>query len=116
MFILNLKNTPYCLLQLSVSPINALLSVALRGLIWLIVLFLFCFFGVHLTILAIIGWKHQQTDSKKHDDKNNGATENKNAENKAPTPTAQEPIYYIVERKRKPAKSNFGTPKQIRFK
>ena len=41
--------------------------------------------------------------------------EPKKEEKKAPAETPQEPIYYIVERKRR-TKSSYGEPKRINFK
>lgn len=101
-----------------VLPINALLSNAWLGFFCLIGLFLFCFLGVHLLILAHVGWKYKPLFIQKTPNKNEKTStqEEKKSENKAPTQTAQEPIYYIVERKSKDKNGRYGKPKQIHFK
>lgn len=118
MFIVDVKNIIHYLLSSTPAiSVNILLGSAIHGLFWLIGLFLFCFFGVHLIILATVGWKYQNPFPKKECKTHTDPTSQKeDKENKAPTPTAQEPIYYIVERKTKRAKSSYGEPKQIRFK
>ena len=93
---------------------HALLTTAANGIFCLILLFLFCFLCVHLIKFAQIGWKHQNKQPEKPTDNTAEKTENK--ENKAPAQNPQEPIYYIVEKKTKRAKSSYGEPKQIRFK
>lgn len=101
---------------MKIYPLDSLLSIytnllaaGIDGFFHLLFLLIFCFVGTHLILLARIGWLHQTKQEKNADD------EPKNAENKAPAPS-QEPIYYIVERKTKRAKSSYGTPKQFRFK
>lgn len=93
---------------------NALLIRPIAmGAIWLSLLFTFCFLGVHIAQLAKIGWKHLSAPSAEpNKPQNQPAAPDK----KAPAPqTAQEPVYYIVERKKKRPKTNYGEPKPIRF-
>lgn len=94
---------------------NALLirPIAL-GAIWLLILFLFCFLGVHIAQLAKFGWKFF---SVKADEPAKAQAKEPTAppEKKAPASQTQEPVYYIVERKKKRPKSNYGEPKPIRF-
>ena len=75
---------------------------------WLIFLFIFCFLGVHIFRLALIG-----IESFRNED---STEEEKSEEKKAPSEQPKEPIYYIVEKKTKRAKSSYSEPKQIRFK
>lgn len=85
---------------------NAILSIFPVGTLSLIFLFCACFLIIHIIKLIKIGWLAQ------------GKMENneKKEEEKAPAPKpAQEPVYYIVERKRR-AKSSFSEPKRIHFK
>ena len=96
---------------------NTLLSIYGAGVASLIVLFILCFFFVHLARLVRIGWHAQkranttkapqtaQPTQKAQSDKTTGTK----------SPPATEPIYYIVERKRR-VKSGYSEPKQIRFK
>ena len=88
---------------------NTLLSVYGAGSIALIVLFLLCFALVHLARLVKFGWNAQKKPN----------TKPAQIEPKKETPpekaTVQEPVYYIVERKKR-TKSNYSEPKQIRFK
>lgn len=78
------------------------------GCISLVVVFALCFVSVHLLRLARLGRIYQKQQKQavqmKTDEKQN-----------SPDKKPEEPIYYIVERKRK-VKSNFSTPKQIHFK
>ena len=85
------------------------------GFALLFFLFLFCFFTVHLCILANVGWEVKQKE--KHQSKSKNL---ESEEKKTPTPkntSAQEPIYYIVEKKRMKSKpkTTYSEPKQIRF-
>ena len=87
------------------------------GILWLFLLFGACFLLVHIARLVKFGWKYH-----KGNDAPASSTEPakpaKPPEKEKPTPTGnppQEPIYYIVEKKRR-AKTSFGEPKQIRFK
>ncbi len=77
------------------------------GVVWIGLLFGLCFLLVHLIKLVKLGWEHRApTPPPKPTEKE---------EQKAPAKTSQEPVYYIVEKKRR-AKTSFGEPKQIRFK
>jgi hypothetical protein len=93
---------------------HALLSTAANGIVCLILLFVFCFLCIHLLKFAQIGWTYQNNQTEKPTEPPIEKAENK--ENKAPAQNPQEPIYYIVEKKTKRAKSSYGEPKQIRFK
>ena len=90
------------LLSSGVSPV--------LGLLALLLLFGVCFCAVHAVKLAKIGWKHRENEPKKSDQ----TTE------KTSTPErkseAQEHVYYIVERKKRRAKSEYSEPKEFRFK
>ena len=90
---------------------TALLASPILGAVWLIFLFLLCFFAVHFIRLAKLGqrWREEQTQKKEQ----KPAPEKE--EKQTPPNNTGEPIYYIVERKRR-TKSSFGEPKQIRFK
>ena len=92
--------------------LHALLISAGLGFIWLILLFLFCFCGVHGIRLAKYGWTYQQ-----HKEKAPPAQKSPEPpkEERAPTPS-QEPVYYIVEKKRTRQKAKYSEPKEIRFK
>ena len=84
---------------------NLLLSIFPIGAFSLLVLFGVCFLLIHIVKLIKIGWLAQKKN----------APEQKEEE-KTPAPSsAQEPVYYIVERKRR-TKSSYGEPKRIRFK
>lgn len=105
---------------------NCLLSAPLSGAFWLIFLFILCFFGVHVVRLAKIGWKYQKrhgepapTNSQKREAPDSQPREEKPAapQNAQPTSNAPpEPVYYIVERKRKRPRETYSPPKEIKFK
>ncbi len=84
------------------------------GIFWLLFLFGFCFFTVHLVRLARIGQRHLRQVQKPPEQKPPVKAEKEKEKTPAQEP-AREPIYYIVERKRK-SKSSFSEPKEIRFK
>lgn len=88
-----------------------LLSLPIKGMLWTIALFLVCFIGTHVVILTRLGWEYQQQKNEPTTDKKEKETEEK----KAPPEKQAEPIYYIVERKTRRAKSTYGEPKQINF-
>jgi hypothetical protein len=90
-------NTFYCLL-----------SVHAFGFLWLVVLFAVCFLAVHTFRLARLGRKYQKQ-------RNHTPPPNTAQEKKTPPQSEGEPIYYIVERKRR-AKSSYSEPKRIHFK
>lgn len=87
---------------------NLMLSPAFFGVFWLALLFSGCFLGVHIARLVRFGWLYQkkETPPKPAEEKKEKAPE--------PKPSA-EPVYYIVERKRK-TRQSYGEPKEIRFK
>lgn len=87
---------------------NLLLVSPIVGFVWIARLFGFCFLAVHILKLARIGWEAPKTQPSAP------PKEEKKEENKAPA--SQEPIYYIVERKTRRAKSSYKEPKEIRFK
>ena len=89
-----------------------LLSLPVKGLLWTILLFLICFIGTHVLLLARLGWELQQRNTPTQSEKTGEKTEEK----KAPPEKQTEPIYYIVERKTRRAKPAYGEPKQINFK
>lgn len=91
----------YLLTPISVSP--------LFGVMWLIALFTACFLFVHLTRLVRFGWLYQKQPREERKPP-------EQAEKKTPeTPPSVQPVYYIVERKRK-TRQSYGEPKEIRFK
>ena len=87
---------------------NLLLILPIVGLLWGILLFGLCFLGVHILKLARIGLDTQKLPTTQKE------TEKKEEEKKAPA--VQEPVYYIVERKTRRAKSTYTQPKEFRFK
>ncbi len=80
-----------------------LLSIQAFGILYTVILFLLCLFIVHAVRLAVIGYK---------------SVKNKPAEKKPAAAQEQqgEPVYYIVERKKKRPKSEYSDPKRIQFK
>ena len=84
---------------------NILTVFPVKGFFLTLLLFTLCFIGVHILLLARIGWNTQQKTT----------NEPPKTEEKKPLPE-KEPIYYIVERKTKRAKASYGEPKQINFK
>lgn len=87
---------------------NALLTSSAVGGFALVGLLILCFVLVHILRLAEIGWKH----------KNERPTPPPQQPEKNPElPPRAEPIYYIVEKKRKPRpKAHYSEPKEIKFK
>ncbi len=83
-------------------------ATAALGCVWLFLLFLLCFLGVHGIRLAKLR-KSRVGNPPKQPDKSETETKEK-------APAAQEPIYYIVEKKRTRQKAKYGEPKEIRFK
>ncbi len=86
-----------------------LLSLQALGGLWLILLFGFCFLGVHIAKLAKLGW----SQSKKTPPPKPEAKQEPPKEKQAPK---AEPVYYIVERKKRPPKNTYGEPKPFQFK
>lgn len=93
---------------------NALLSTNLWGMAWLALLFLLCFALVHTVKLVRLGQKYCKTQNAKNAPAPAPQKENTAQEKTTPTPSG-EPIYYIVERKKRP-KSTYTEPKRIHFK
>lgn len=85
-----------------------LISSPAQGLLWMLFIFVFCFLGVHVLKLALIGASNLQTKPP--------STPEKTEEKKPLTENPKEPVYYIVERKTRRAKSSYSEPKEIRFK
>lgn len=87
---------------------NALLISPFFGIFGLCFLFILSFFVVHIIKLARIGYRAQTPAPK---------AETKREEEKKEAPskqTSKEPVYYIVEKKRR-AKTSYSPPKEIRF-
>ena len=74
-----------------------LLSVQGRGAIYTICIFLFCVIIVHIAKLAFIGWRAFKKPPKKPE------------KSKAP-----EPVYYLVEKKKKTA-PQYKKPQKFKF-
>ncbi|MGN1104123.1 MAG: hypothetical protein ACI4QI_04530 [Candidatus Coproplasma sp.] len=72
--------------------------MALTGLLYLVLTFVFCFITVHFIKLALLGFFSLK-------------------EKKQPPPKEKksEPVYYIVEKKRQ-RKASYSPPKEIEFK
>lgn len=100
---------PYTFLMNTYYYKNLLLASPIVGFVWIALLFGFCFLSVHILKLARIGWQAPKSQAPQPQEK-----EEKKEEKKTPAP--QEPIYYIVERKTRRAKSSYTEPKEIRFK
>ena len=79
-----------------------LLSVQGQGAFFTFCIFLICVIVVHIAKLAVIGWK---THKKK---------EHKPKETPVRPPKPAEPVYYIVEKKKKVA-PQYEKPKKIKF-
>ncbi|MBO5027321.1 MAG: hypothetical protein IJY63_00715 [Clostridia bacterium] len=75
----------------------------------LTLLFLLCFVGVHAAKFAVRGWRLYDRSQPQNPTKNQEKPP-------APQPTPVEPIYYIVEKKRRRSRPSYGEPKEIRFK
>ncbi len=87
-----------------------LFTHATQGVFSILLLFAVCFIGVHLARLVAFGWEyHNQTEQPPE------KSPEKSPEKKAPEKTSQEPVYYIVERKRRKPKTSYSEPKEIRF-
>ncbi len=108
-----------------ISTRTLLLSSQALGFWGCFGLFALCFFGVHLLKLAQIGWTELQNNAVKEITQSDGGdkppapaekTPETPAQREKPTPAEREPIYYIVERKKKRAKSTYSAPREISFK
>lgn len=90
--------------MLTILLSNQTTFTALRGGFFLLLLFTFCFSCIHLiTHLIIRRLPHPKPP------------EPDQPPPVAP-PTVPEPVYYIVERKRRPSKAKYSEPKEIKFK
>ena len=79
-----------------------LLAVQWTGCVYVLILLFFCFIAVHIFKLAHIGYR---------------ARKNLPAEKPRPEkPPEQEPVYYIVEKKKKRVRTEYSDPKRISFK
>lgn len=92
---------------------NLLTTAGATGFLWFLLLFVFTFGLVHIAKLVSLGWK--QTQTKPQPNKNENKEQKQKPEEKAPA-KPQEPIYYVIERKRKKPKTSYTEPKQITFK
>ena len=108
--------------RMNILFFNVLLASTYLGILWLVLLFCGCFLFVHLARLVHFGRQYQKQASRtpekndKSEKPNKIDAQEKNTEKKSPpSQSSGEPIYYIVERKRR-MKSNYGEPKQIKFK
>ncbi len=81
-----------------------ILSIQAWGALYTLILFAVCAFTVHLLRLALFGYRAVK---KKPD----GKTDKSEAPEKS-----SEPVYYIVERKKKRPKTEYSDPKRISFK
>ncbi len=86
---------------------NLLSAYAVGGIFSLVFLFALCFVCIHILKCAKIGFFHHKKPTEPPPPPKEDAKK---------APTSQEPIYYIVERKRMRAKPKYGEPKQILFK
>lgn len=89
---------------------NDLLTNPFVGGFFLLILFVCCFFLVHVFLLIKIGWNYQTGDKTKKPTQENEKPAEK-PEQKPP-----QPVYYIVERKKKKPKNYYTEPKEFRFK
>ena len=77
------------------------------GFLWIVVGFLLCFALVHAVVLIKIGWKSL------------GEDERGDEEEKSPPEQKSEsvdPVYYIVEKKRKRPRGKYSKPREFEFK
>ena len=104
---------------------NCLLSAAASGAFWLILLFVVSFLAVHTVRLAKIGWNYQKrhvTPPEKSSAEKRGsepARRDPPAKETSEAPAAEkppEPVYYIVERKKRRLRETYSPPKEIKFK
>ncbi len=79
---------------------NLLSTNIILGCIGIVLLFIISFLAVHTPAIL------QKTNKKRME----------NPPQSPPQQTEVEPVYYIVEKKRKRVKETYSQPKQIRFK
>ena len=76
-----------------------LLSVQGRGALFTICIFFIAVIIVHITKLALLGWRaYKRREPKKQEEK----------------PEPQEPVYYLVEKKKKTS-PQYKKPKKFKF-
>ena len=83
---------------------SLLLFSPLGGIIGLLVMLIASFVGVHIFLLAKTGWEIKKTKK----DKPAPPTE------KPQKPP--EPVYYLVEKRKKRPKNSYSPPREIHFK
>ena len=71
------------------------------GFLYTLLLLVGCFFAVHIFKLAVFGYR---------------ARKNLPPETPKPEQPKPEPVYFIVEKKKKRTKASYSEPKQISFK
>ena len=86
---------------------NTLLISFGAGAFALVLIFSLCFLAVHIVKLIKLGWQTQYPAEQ--------ANEPKKEDEPKPKESEPQPVYYIVERKRR-AKTTFSEPKRIDFK
>ena len=79
-----------------------LLASQWLGGLYTVILFAACFFAAHIIMLARFGSRARKNLPKDRPER--------------PLPKEPEPVYYIVERKKKRAKNTYSAPKRISFK
>ncbi len=77
-------------------------SMQAQGFLWTLSLFLLCVITVHAIKLAIVGYR----------------SIGKNLPEEQPKPPEKkpEPVYFIVERKKKRSKTEYSAPREVSFK
>lgn len=105
----------YTVLMNTLSSNNLLLSMPVLGIFSLLLLFALCFSAVHFARLARLGWKYTKTVEESQANEKKEEPPKPEPKKTAPANPSQEPIYYIVERKRQRKKPSYGEPRQIRF-
>ena len=85
-----------------------LLSLGFQGLFWTLLLFALCFGGIFLVELAKLGWTYRNEPLPQSEEK----------KEKTPAEKPQEPIYYIVEKKKRKSKNGYeySEPQPFTFK
>ena len=91
---------------------NTILSPCLQGFSGTILLFALCFLGVHIAKVAVRGFTLYD-GTKRENERENPPISQPKTEQKS---SNSEPIYYIVEKKRRRSKYGYGDPKEFRFK
>ena len=94
---------------------HLLIPLAFQGLLLTIVLLALCFGGVYVANLARLGWEYR-SERAKAPAASEKPEEQPKEEKKAPAEKPQEPIYYIVEKKKRGEKTSYGDPKPFQFK